>query len=239
MKHYQKSEPDTIQAMFDSIATHYDRTNALLSFQLHRRWNRELVHLTSLHSNPDLLLDLCCGTGEIALTFLKTVEGSQKVVMVDFSQQMLECAQAKALRLEIPSGQIHYLQADVQELPIEDQYASCATMAYGIRNVKDPLKCFKEVYRVLKPKGVFGLLELTRPSNPFLRIGHQIYLRTCLPLIGKWLTHNQEAYRYLCSSIRSFTPPQVLASQLEAAGFRMITLKPLTGGIATLLLAQR
>ena len=235
---YQKNQPSTIQAMFDSIATDYDKTNAILSFQLHKKWNRELIRQVC-QGNPSLLLDLCCGTGEIAFKFLLSSREAKEVFMVDFSSSMLECAKAKAQRLALSSHQIHYLQADVQDLPLPNHHVTCATMAYGIRNVKDPLKCFQEVYRVLQPGGVFGILELTRPSNPLLKFGHQLYLRHFLPLIGKWITHNQQAYDYLCSSINTFIPPQTLVNQLETAGFQNLVVKPLTGGIATLFMAQR
>jgi demethylmenaquinone methyltransferase / 2-methoxy-6-polyprenyl-1,4-benzoquinol methylase len=235
---YQKNQPDTIQALFDSIATDYDRTNAILSFQLHKKWNRELIRQVS-HNNPSLLLDLCSGTGEIAFTFFRTSEAIKRAILVDFSSNMLECAKAKAKLSSISEQHLQFLQADVQELPLSDHSVSCATMAYGIRNVKDPLKCFQEVYRVLSPDSYFGILELTRPTNPLLKFGHQVYLRNVLPLVGKWFTRNQEAYDYLCSSIGHFTPPQTLVDQLKSVGFQNLTIKPLSGGIATIITAHR
>lgn len=238
MSTYQKDQPATIQALFDSIAADYDRTNAIMSFQLHKRWNRELVRQVA-KGDPSRILDLCCGTGDIAFEFLLKAQRGKEAVLVDFSQKMLECAKAKASRLPLQSHSLHYLQADVQDIPLPDQYTPCAVIAYGIRNVKDPSKCFREVYRVLQPGGAFGILELTRPSNFFLRIGHRLYLKTLLPLIGKWATRNQEAYQYLPSSINTFIPPQTLANQLEAAGFEVRSIKPLTGGIATLITASR
>ena len=109
-------------------------------------------------------------------------------------------------------------------------------MAYGMRNVHEPIKCIQETLRVLKPGGCFGILELTRPQNRLLRFGHNIYLRTFLPLLGKWLTASPEAYQYLCRSIQAFLSPEELEALLKSNGFVQTRCIPLTGGIATIIL---
>jgi|688.fasta_scaffold19610_11 demethylmenaquinone methyltransferase/2-methoxy-6-polyprenyl-1,4-benzoquinol methylase len=230
MTTYNKNNPETIQAMFGCIAKKYDRQNAILSFQMHKRWNRELIKQATIEK-PKVLLDLCCGTGDIALAYLKDETLPKQAILLDFCPEMLACAKEKADRLA-GNHQITFLQADAQQIPLKDASIPCATMAYGIRNIKDPLLCLHEVYRVLEPGGSFGILELTRPANPLLRLGHQLYLKTVLPLFG-------EAYTYLCNSIHAFIPPATLKNYMLEAGFRNIQQTSLTGGIATLLVGRK
>jgi demethylmenaquinone methyltransferase / 2-methoxy-6-polyprenyl-1,4-benzoquinol methylase len=231
---YSKENPSTIQAMFGSIASQYDKTNAVLSFGLNSLWNRKLA--LSLHST--LFADLCCGTGAIAFRQLRGVDESCTGYLIDFCPEMLAYAQARAERMNMMQHSLKYIQADVQEIPLPNQCITSATMAYGIRNVKEPLRCLREVHRLLKPGGRFGILELTEPSNPLLRFGHRLYLKTMLPVLGKLLTSNQEAYSYLCNSIQSFIKPQELAKLMGEAGFVDIEVKPLHGGIATLIIGR-
>jgi len=239
MTNYHKNNPESIQRMFGSIAKKYDKANAILSMQLHKRWNAELVRQIVQNQNPITLLDLCCGTGDIAFSFLKKSASPKSAILLDFCPEMLECAKDKAERLNLKGHQIKYIQADVHNIPLDNNQVYIASMAYGIRNVKDPLKCFQEVHRILKPGGIFGILELTQPSNSIIRFGHSIYLRSILPLLGKWITSNQEAYQYLCSSIHHFASPTHLEHQLITAGFKHTTKKSLTCGIATIVLASK
>lgn len=238
---YNKNAPETIQAMFGSIAKSYDRTNALLSFQLHRLWNRRLVDAVIKGSNAaSCVADLCCGTGAIAFTWLKKAKPSQTAYLIDFCPEMLACAKFKADRLKLDAAHhLSYIQADVQALPLANDSIDCMTMAYGIRNVKTPLLCFQEAFRALKKGGTLGILELTEPRSAFLRFGHRLYLKAFLPTIGKLLTSDRQAYEYLSRSIGAFTKPEELAILLRQAGFGDIQITPLTGGIATLLIARK
>ena len=152
---------------------------------------------------------------------------------------MLPYAKLKAEKQNLHHHEIAYIKADAQEIPLESSTIPCAMMAYGIRNIKDPLKCMHEVYRVLQPGGVFGILELTRPSHPLMKVGHQLYLKTILPILGKWITANEEAYRYLCSSIDHFIAPEKLEQLMGEAGFEKTSQKKLFGGIATILIGHK
>lgn len=222
--------------MFGSIAQGYDRANAILSCQMHRHWNKALVKAVGNRSAT--LLDLCSGTGEITFTTLKNRPYPCHAFLLDFCPEMLECSRQKATKIS-PIHTLTYLQADAQAIPLPDQSIACATMAYGIRNVKDPRKAIEEVYRVLQPGGTFGILELTEPENSFLRTMHGVYLRKVLPLLGRYATSNQAAYEYLCNSIKAFIRPSELAELLKAAGFHNVSQKPLLGGIATILIAKK
>jgi demethylmenaquinone methyltransferase / 2-methoxy-6-polyprenyl-1,4-benzoquinol methylase len=239
MTNYHKNDPHSIQKMFGSIAKRYDKANAILSMQLHKRWNSQLINQVTHNQDAMTLLDLCCGTGDIAFGYLKKSSTPKSAILIDFCPEMLECAKDKAAHLNLNHHQIKYIQADVQKIPLENNLVHMATMAYGIRNVKNPLECFQEVHRILKPEGIFGILELTKPTYPLIRMGHRLYLRLIMPLLGKWITSNREAYQYLCSSIDQFAAPAELEKQLLAAGFKHTTKTPLACGIATIVLAQK
>lgn len=236
---YQNENPETIQSMFNNIAEKYDTTNAILSFNLHKCWNHTLVSHVVQKKADHIYLDLCSGTGDIAFDYLNTVEVPCKAYMVDFSTEMLAIAKNKSLNRSLHQHQVTYLEADVLHLPLPNEIADCATMAYGIRNVKDPVQCLKEAYRVLKPGGCFGILELTRPQNPLLHLGHHIYLKGFLPILGKFLTNNQDAYRYLQMSIDRFIAPAELEKLMVSEGFIHTKRVSLTGGIATILIGYR
>lgn len=243
MTQYDKHRPETIQTMFGSIAKSYDRTNAILSFQLHRLWNRKLVQATIQQNSKAesyILADLCCGTGAISLPWLKSQKMSQKAFLIDFCPEMLACAKEKADGLKL--DRVHtlsYINADVQAMPLQSNSVDYATMAYGIRNVESPAKCFQEVHRILKKHGSFGILELTEPENSILRLGHRLYLKTALPLLGKLFAKNGEAYQYLSQSIQAFVKPLELKLLLEQAGFSSVQVRPISLGIATLLIAHK
>ncbi len=240
MTTYEKSDPKTIQALFGSIAKRYDVTNSILSFQLHRLWNSRLVDEMRKEKNPEILLDLCAGTGDIAFNFLKKSCSPSKALLLDFCPQMLECAKEKMASNRIEKHHtIDFIQGDAQELPLPKCSVDAVTIAYGIRNVKEPARCVAETFRVLKAGGRLGILELTRPQHSFLRFGHQMYLKTLLPLMGKLITDNQEAYQYLCNSIHHFVTPATMLAVIKDAGYENARAIPLHGGIATLFIADK
>lgn len=232
---YQKESPSTIQSMFNNIAKRYDLTNHILSFSMHKYWNRQLVKATLQNTPNHTYLDLCSGTGDIAFDYLKCVKNPCQAYLIDFSSEMLEQAKLKGKQKKFDTHSTTFIEADVLQLPLIDQMADCATMAYGIRNVQDPYKCLEEVYRVLKPGGCFAILELTRPENRFLNFGHQLYLKTMLPVFGKLLTKNQDAYQYLCQSIHRFTAPTELEKMMKEIGYVNTEKCPLSGGVATII----
>lgn len=234
MKKYSKEDPSSIQAMFGSIAKHYDKANAILSLQLHKNWNAKLIRALA-KTNGTSLLDLCAGTGDIALMWLKGSHQRRTAYLLDFCGEMLECAKQKAKLYELDQHDISYLQGDAQNIPLKNCSVSCVSIAYGIRNVKDPINCIQETFRVLQPGGMFGILELTQPRNPILRFGHSLYLKAILPFIGRWMTSNEQAYQYLCGSIHSFISASELEKILIKSGFQKTKCIPLFGGIATMI----
>lgn len=239
MANYHKDNPSSIQAMFASIASRYDLTNQVLSLNMHRWWNSQLVSKVTDGHNPESLLDICCGTGDIALAFLRQAKSSKTVYMLDFCAEMLEGAKAKTKSEDLAKHQISFITADAQAIPLPNESVACATVAYGIRNVQSPERCIKDVFRVLKPGGDFGILELTEPNNRLLNFAHRLYLKTVLPIFGKLLTSNQAAYGYLCNSIKEFVKPVELEEMLKKAGFVHTMRKPLIGGVATIIYGKK
>lgn len=239
MQSYNKNDPQTIQEMFNSIAKPYDRANAILSFQLHKYWNRQLIRSVLQANQPHTLLDLCAGTGDIALGYLKMCSAPCQAILIDFSSNMLECAKEKISQQNLSHHHIEYVVADAHSLPLENASIDCVTLAYGIRNLKEPARALQEIYRVLKPGGRLAILELTQPQNWFLQQGHKFYLRSVLPLLGKWLTSNHDAYNYLQTSIQTFISAKEVENIMIQCGFTKTATKPLAGGIATIFTGQK
>lgn len=229
---YQKSAPETIQAMFASIAQNYDRGNTIFTFGLHKKWNQQLIEL---FSHTKCLLDLCAGTGEIAFGFLKKKQHSE-AILLDFCAEMLAIAQKKGSPF---NDRFEIIQGDAQSIPLTDASVDGVSISYGIRNVQEPEKCFREVYRVLAPGGHFGILELTRPSSRLIRTGHRFYTRLIIPTLGKLTAKNKEAYEYLANSVETFASPDTLEASLRKTGFQQIHRRPLLGGISTLFSAKK
>lgn len=227
---YQKSEPESIQAMFASIAESYDRANATFSFGLHKKWNQQLIQSVG---EAHTLLDLCAGTGEIGFGYLAK-HPKAEAILLDFCPEMLAIAKSKGAPFE---GRYSLIEGDAQALPFEKNSVDAVTISYGIRNVKEPLKCFNEVARVLRPGGRFAILELTRPTSSLFRLSHRLYLKAFLPLLGKLVAKNIEAYRYLAKSVSNFASPQELEKNLIEASLTPIKRIPLMGGLSTILVS--
>jgi len=240
MKNYTKTKPKSIKALFNNIAKRYDVTNAAISFNLSKGWNRKIAVQASQNCKQSFtMLDLCSGTGEVAFACLKKSSLPSKAYLLDFSREMLKIAKTKAKQHSMKHHTIEYLEADAQKIPLSNEMIDFSTIAYGIRNIQDPSKCFQEVHRVLKPGGCLAILELTRPNNRILHFFHKMYLKLALPLIGKIFTKNKDAYEYLCESIHTFIAPHEIVKQLNEKGFVQIKCIPLVGGIATLIMAYK
>lgn len=241
MKNYNKSQPQTIKALFNNIAQCYDLTNLVISFNMHNRWNRTVArYATQQHSSSFTMLDLCAGTGAVAFECLKKASLPCQAYLLDFSPNMLEIAKRKAEKLALSEyHHLEYLEADAQSIPLPAKSIDFSTIAYGIRNIQNPAQCFQEVYRILKPGGCFAILELTRPRNRFLKFGHHIYLSTALPILGKMFAKDKQAYEYLCQSIHTFISPEEMENLLKQKGFNKTKTIPLMGGIATIILGYK
>lgn len=236
---YDKTKPETIQKMFSHIAEKYDRTNKLLSFNLHKLWNQSLVKTVTKNSSLNYM-DLCSGTGEIAIEWIKRNRTPGQVTLVDFCPEMLKFAKMKVNNKNLHlKHKLDFIEADAMNLPLQNNIFDCITVAYGIRNILDPQQCFYECYRTLKPGGTFAILELSRPKNFFLKQGYRFYLSFIVPFLGKLSTTNKAAYEYLRKSIHICVSPEEMTEMLEKAGFKKIKRSNLFGGVAIILNAEK
>lgn len=222
---------ERVRGIFSSIADRYDTFNALASLGIDRGWRRALVTACAL--TPDSrVLDLCAGTGDVALAIADQA-GPAEVVISDFTPEMLDIAREKAARYA-GRTRLTVELADAQELPYPDASFDVVTVAFGVRNLPDRARNFTEVLRVLKPGGRYVILEFSRPPFAPWRAVYHVYLRHAIPAIGGVLTGDRDGFVYLNDSIRRFPDQPALAAELRAAGFQAITWKDLSGGIVAL-----
>lgn len=220
-----------IQSMFDAIAERYDIMNALLSFGIHNHWNRVLVRMLG---SSDHLVDLCAGTGKVALRYVRAYPKAS-ATLIDFSQQMLRYVQLKH-----PTAPFAYIYEDVSCLSLPSHSQTVLSMAYGLRNLNEPLLALKEGFRVLKPAGILGILELTAPKKgSIVQFLHALYLRHVVPFIGKYYAHNHDAYRYLSESIQKLPSDEILENYFQKAGFAIHKRKKLLLGAATIWILKK
>lgn len=224
---FESEKAAVVRAMFDRIAPRYDTLNRLLSFRLDQRWRRETVASLSL-SPTDVVLDLACGTGD--LSELAAHSGA-RVIGVDFAANMLKGARLRRVPAEL-------VQADASRLPFPSGWATAVVSGFALRNFVSIAEVLGEVARVVTVGGRVAFLEVDTPHNVFLRWGHKLYFNHVVPLVGAALS-DRWAYSYLPRSTAYLPGPAVLRHMFEAAGFRQIERRQLSGGIAQLLIATK
>ncbi len=223
--------PDEIAQMFSQIAHRYDRANHILSFNRDRAWRKILVQ----HAAPkprERLLDLCTGTGDVAIEFAKACP-EMEIVGLDLSEEMLRVAQKKLAQLSL-DHRVQLVCGNALELPFEDSSFEIVTMAFGLRNLPDRLRGLKEIYRVLSPGGRAFMVEFSIPQNFFTRLVYLPYLRYIVPIVGGIVSGSRAPYEYLRDSIESFPDRAQILEELYEVGFRPVGYRDLTLGIATL-----
>ncbi len=222
-----------VQEMFGEIASNYDRMNHLLSMNVDRYWRWRTVRMVKpLATEP--ILDVCTGTGDLALAFYRKTGGKAPVVGADFCPEMLEIGEQKKERAGI-NGQLRFVEADTQELPFEDDYFQVVAVAFGLRNVADTDRGLREMTRVCRPGGKVAVLEFSTPTWQPMKAFYGFYFRNILPRIGQLLARNDaNAYSYLPDSVGEFPAGKALAEKMRDAGLSEVNYHPLTFGIATL-----
>lgn len=224
-----------IRRMFAEISPRYDLLNRLLSCGTDVLWRRRAVRELDLQPSSRIL-DLCTGTADLALEIAASRRGGpHRVVGLDFTPEMLRIAQGKRARKRV--DHLHLVQGDALELPFPDASFDAVTVAFGIRNVEDLHRGFREMRRVLRPDGRAAILEFSPPSRALRRRLFELYFRRVLPRIGGWISGGRagrEAYSYLPRSVGEFPPSQELAGILEECGLGVVRQIPLTFAVATL-----
>ena len=213
--------------MFDRIAGRYDLLNSVMTAGLHHRWRRRAADRAALRPG-DSALDVCCGTGDLALELTGRVAPGGHVVGCDFSEPMLDLAREKAA--ERDAGGVRFEWADALSLPYDDGRFDAVTVGFGVRNLSDLDAGLGEMRRVLRPGGRLVILEITQPTRPPLSTFYSLWFDRIVPVLGS-LAADPEAYSYLPESVRSFPSPRDLGEKLDAAGLERIGWTILAGGI--------
>lgn len=221
-----------VQEMFTAIAHRYDLNNSLLSLGLHHSWKRRAVKMSGA-ATGDIVLDLCTGTGDLAVLLARRVGPQGRVIGLDLNERMLEFGRRKIEKLGFSN--ITLLAGNAESLQFCDRTFQAATVAFGIRNVTDIRTALREIYRVLKPGGRAVCLEFSRPVIGPLRKLYDFYSFTILPRIGRLISHDQTGvYNYLPASIRAFPDQERFKELFLEAGFSPVTYRDLTGGIVAI-----
>ena len=228
--------PTRIAGMFDAIAPRYDLLNHVLSAGLDKRWRTRAVDELHLPANSRVL-DLCTGTGDLAVTTVRR-NADATVVGIDFAGQMLKLAKDKLRTLGLTQG-IRLVRADGTKIPLADACCDAATIGFGIRNVVDPPRALAEIARIMRPGGRLAILEFGQPRVPGVRTLYSWYFRYLLPLVGRMVSKHRSAYSYLPASVGTFPPPAEFCRILGATGFSQVRAVPLTFGIVYLYIAER
>lgn len=223
-----------IRGMFAGIAPWYDFLNHALSLNIDTTWRKKTVRLVPPGPAADgPILDVCTGTGDLALEYARVSGGTVPIVGADFTPEMLDRARVKGAKK--PAWPVTFVEADAQNLPFEADRFQIVTVAFGLRNVTDPDRGLAEMVRVAKPGGRVAVLEFSRPTDPVFGRLYRWYFTLLLPLVGQVLSRSPDsAYRYLPASVMAFPDGDALAAKMRTAGLMDVRYYPFTLGIATL-----
>ncbi len=224
----------TIRRMFGEIAPTYDRLNHLLSLSIDKWWRRKTVRAVPPQAGAGPILDVCTGTGDLALAYDRAAGGQVPIVGADFCRPMLTIGREKGHKAGL-NGRLAFVEADAQRLPFPDEQFQIVCVAFGLRNVTDTDRGLREMARVCRPGGRVAVLEFSQPKWKPFRAVYNWYFNNVLPKIGQWLSRSpHQAYTYLPTSVGEFPGGEALCEKFRAAGLREVTYRPLTFGIATL-----
>jgi len=227
-----------VREMFGQIAPRYDLLNHLLSLDIDKVWRRRAAkHFRTILRNPSArVLDLCCGTGDLALAFCREAPEGADIVGSDFVPEMLIRARSKAAAL---GAAVTFVEADALALPFGDGSFDLVSCSFGFRNLANYERGTREILRVLKPMGVAAILEFAEPRGFLFGSLYRFYFRHVLPRLGALISGNGSAYTYLPSSVSKFPSPEALVELFERAGYAEARFERWTGGIVTLHVARK
>lgn len=237
VKPYSKNgtKKEQVNVMFNRIAPKYDVANTILSFGIHHYWKKKSINILKKFT-PENILDIATGTGDIAILLADL--NPEKIVAVDFAENMLEIA-----RKRIQDKQLQHLiyiqKEDGENLSFTDESFDAVTISFGIRNFENYERGINEMHRVLKKNGVLMILEFTLPKNMFLKELYFVYFKWILPIIAWFIAGDRKAYDYLPNSVQAFPQYDDLCKIILRQGFKSCEYHPLTGGIATVYIAQK
>jgi len=226
----ETKKAEAVRIHFDRVAPKYDFMNSLLSFGIQHAWKRAAVRMLGI-SEGDTVLDVCGGTGDLAMLAARRTGPDGQVAIYDINYAMIQAGRHKI----DPFPQyrhIGYVQGDAERIAFPDKTFDCAMVGFGIRNLTHLKQGFAEMIRVLKPGGRFLCLEFSRPTNPVFRSLYDFYSFNIMPVLGQMLVGSAESYACLPETIRMFPLPDELAALLEELGLHDVHWKAMTNGIS-------
>ncbi|MEO7975930.1 bifunctional demethylmenaquinone methyltransferase/2-methoxy-6-polyprenyl-1,4-benzoquinol methylase UbiE [Flavobacterium sp.] len=226
---------EQVAQMFDTISGNYDSLNRVISFGIDVKWRKKVLKIVS-DTKPKIILDIATGTGDLAILMAQT--NAEKIIGLDISAGMLEVGKKKIEEKKL-SAIIELVLADSEKIPFGDNYFDAITVSFGVRNFENLEKGFAEILRVLKPNGVFVILETSVPDRTPYKQGYKFYTRNILPIIGKLFSKDNSAYGYLSESAAVFPYGEALNNILRKIGFIDVVAMPQTFGVATIYSASK
>ncbi|MFM9987329.1 bifunctional demethylmenaquinone methyltransferase/2-methoxy-6-polyprenyl-1,4-benzoquinol methylase UbiE [Flavobacterium sp.] len=237
-KPYKDSElgkKEQVAKMFDTISSKYDNLNRVISFGVDVKWRKKILKMIAA-KNPNSILDIATGTGDLAILLSNT--DAKKIIGLDISAGMLEVGKQKIADRNL-SNKIEMILGDSEKMPFDDNAFDAVTVAFGIRNFENLEKGLTEILRVLKPNGIFVILETSVPEKFPFKQGYRFYTKNILPIIGKMFSKDKVAYQYLSDSASIFPYGEKLNNILQKIGFIEIKHLPQTFGVATIYSASK
>jgi demethylmenaquinone methyltransferase / 2-methoxy-6-polyprenyl-1,4-benzoquinol methylase len=229
------SKKNQVEDMFDQISPRYDLLNHLLSINIDKLWRKKAIRLLRPHQ-PRTILDIATGTADFAIAAAQL--NPEKITGIDLSEGMLKVGRQK-IQINGMENLIELLKADSEALPFENNAYDAAIVAFGVRNFENLQNGLKEIFRVLKPGGVFIVLEFSKPHNMLFRRLYFFYFTRVLPMLGRLISGNKRAYSYLPESVREFPDSSSFLEILKKTGFQNCLIQSLTMGIASIYKAQK
>jgi len=234
-KNSSMSKKQQVAQMFDTISNEYDGLNRVISFGIDLKWRNKVVEIVGLQ-NPDSILDIATGTGDLAINLTQT--NAKKIIGLDISEGMLNVGRKK-INLKQLNHTIDMVVGDSENLPFENDSFDAITVAFGVRNFETLEKGLLEILRVLKPGGIFVILETSVPTKFPFRQGYFMHTKIFLPLIGKLFSKDKQAYGYLSASAEKFPYGEAFNNILKKTGFIQVKDLPQTFGVATIYTASK
>jgi demethylmenaquinone methyltransferase / 2-methoxy-6-polyprenyl-1,4-benzoquinol methylase len=226
---------EQVAQMFDTISGNYDGLNRVISFGIDVKWRKKVLKLVA-DKNPQTILDIATGTGDLAILMAQT--SATEIIGADISEGMMEVGRKKVTDKALDS-KIKLVYGDSESLPFQDNYFDAITVAFGVRNFETLEKGLAEILRVLKPGGIFVILETSVPTKFPYKQGYNIYSKYLLPLIGRLFSKDRSAYAYLSESASVFPHGEALNNILRKIGFIEVKNMPQTFGVATIYSASK
>ena len=234
------TDKEHIALMFNDIAPTYDKLNHILSLNVDKSWRRKAVRRIKKDvSNVEkpLILDVACGTADSTVQLDKSMDNAD-IRAIDISDGMLEIGKEKVTKLGL-QDRISFSNSCAENIDFKDNTFDATFVAFGVRNFSDREKGLKEILRNLKPNGTLLVLELSEPQNVIIRWFYNLYFKNILPLIGKKVSGNAEAYRYLQKSVEKFPMPKEFMAMLKSCGYQEIKHKTLSFGLCRIYQAKK